>query len=305
MGWVHEGPAVSVPFAVSGLASPADGSESGGPALNLVRKVWNRLNSDDCTNLAAQVSFYFILSLFPFFLVLASFLGWIPTTSKWDSFASWVTAYFPWQARNIVLTIMIQLSHGYAGFFSFGLLVTIWSASSGFVSLMEALSIAYGTRDNRSYVKKRIVAILATVVAALFLIVCFGLWNLGHVMAVTVSNDLKFFVFFQMQWRIIRWVVTLILMSIGINLINHFLPDVKHPWHWFTPGTLVVALSFIGATGAFEIYLAHGSNMPTLYGALAGFIVLMLWIYLANLVLLIGAETDTVWRELKAAGTSA
>jgi membrane protein len=125
------------------------------------------------------------------------------------------------------------------------------------------------------------------------------------VMAVTVSNDLKFFVFFQMQWRIIRWVVTLILMSIGINLINHFLPDVKHPWHWFTPGTLVVALSFIGATGAFEIYLAHGSNMPTLYGALAGFIVLMLWIYLANLVLLIGAETDTVWRELKASGTSA
>ena len=273
--------------------------------MNLVRKVWNRLNSDDCTNLAAQVSFYFILSLFPFFLVLASFLGWIPTTSRWGSFANWVTAYFPWQARNIVLAVMIQLSHGYAGFFSFGLLVTIWSASSGFMSLMEALSIASGTRDHRSYVKRRIVAILATVVAALFLIVCFGLWNLGHVMAATVSHDLKFFVFFQMQWRVIRWIVTLALMSIGINLINHFLPDVKHPWHWFTPGTVVVALSFIGATVVFELYLAHGSNMPTLYGALAGFIVLMLWIYLANLVLLIGAETDTVWRELKASGTSA
>ena len=55
----------------------------------------------------------------------------------------------------------------------------------------------------------------------------------------------------------------------------------------------------------FEVYLAHGSNVPTLYGALAGFIVLMLWIYLANLILLIGAETDTVWRELKVSGTSA
>jgi membrane protein len=267
--------------------------------------VWNRLNSDDCTNLAAQVSFYFILSLFPFFLVLASFLGWIPTTSRWDSFASWVTAYFPWQARNIVLSMMIQLSHGYAGFFSFGLLATIWSASSGFMSLMEALSIAYGTRDHRSYVKKRMVAILATIVAALFLLVCFGLWNLGHMMAATVSHDLQFFVFFQMQWRFVRWIATLVVMCLGINLINHFLPDVKHPWRWVTPGTLLVALSFIGATTAFEIYLAHGSNMPTLYGALAGFIVLMLWIYLANLVLLIGAETDTVWRELKASGTSA
>jgi membrane protein len=267
--------------------------------------VWNRLNSDDCTNLAAQVSFYFILSLFPFFLVLASFLGWIPTTSGWDSFSKWVTAYFPWQARNMVLSVMIQLSHGYAGFFSFGLLVTIWSASSGFMSLMEALSIAYGTRDHRSYVKKRAVAILATIVSALFLLVCFGLWNLGHLMAVTVSHDLQFFVFFQMQWRFVRWIATLVVMCLGINLINHFLPDVKHPWRWMTPGTLLVALSFIGATTVFEIYLSHGSNMPTLYGALAGFIVLMLWIYLANLVLLIGAETDTVWRELKASGTSA
>jgi membrane protein len=267
--------------------------------------VWDRLNSDDCADLAAQVSFYFILSLFPFFLVLASFLGWIPTTRRWDAFANWVTTYFPWQARNAVLTTMIQLSHGYAGFFSFGLLATIWSASSGFMSLMSALTIAYGTRDDRSYVKKRMVAILATLVAALFLLVCFGLWNLGHVMAVTVSNDLQFFVLFQMQWRFARWIATLLLMSVGINLINHFLPAVKHPWKWVTPGTLLVAVSFIGATALFEIYLAHGWNMPTLYGALAGFIVLMLWIYLANLILLIGAETDTVWRELKVSGTGA
>jgi membrane protein len=80
---------------------------------------------------------------------------------------------------------------------------------------------------------------------------------------------------------------------------------VKHPWKWFTPGTILVALSFVGTTILFETYLAHGSNVPTLYGALAGFIVLMLWIYLANLVLLIGAETDTVWRELKVSGTGA
>jgi len=267
--------------------------------LNLIIKVWNRLNSDDCADLAAQVSFYFVLSLFP------SFLGWIPTTTRWDSFANWVTAYFPWQARNLVLSTMVQLSHGYAGFFSFGLLATIWSASSGFMSLMEALSIAYGTRDHRSYVKKRVVAILATVVAALFLLVCFGLWNLGHFLAVTVSHDLRFFVLFQMQWRFARWIATLLVMTVGINLINHFLPDVKHPWKWFTPGTLLVAVSFIGSTVLFEVYLAHGSNVPTLYGALAGFIVLMLWIYLANLILLIGAETDTVWRELKVSGTSA
>ncbi len=200
---------------------------------------------------------------------------------------------------------MIQLSHGYAGFFSFGLLVTIWSASSGFMSLMEALSIAYGTRDNRSYVKKRIVAILATVVAALFLLVCFGLWNLGPRDGGDRVARSQILCLLSDAVEIHSMGCDSVLMCLGINLINHFLPDVKHPWIGLRRERCVVALSFIGATGVFEIYLAHGSNMPTLYGALAGFIVLMLWIYLANLVLLIGAETDTAWRELKASGTSA
>jgi membrane protein len=150
-----------------------------------------------------------------------------------------------------------------------------------------------------------VMALWATIVAVLLIMRSFALWNRGHLIQATVSQNLKFLVLFQMQWRFIRWIVTLVLMCIGINLINHFLPDVRHPWKWFTPGTLLVALSFIGATIAFELYLAHGSNVPTLYGALAGFIVLMLWIYLANLILLIGAETDTAWRELQPSRTNA
>jgi membrane protein len=269
--------------------------------VKLIRRVWNRLNSDDCTNLAAQVSFYFVLSLFPFFLVLASVLGWIPTTSKWDEFAAWVTTYFPWQARNLVLRAMIQLSHGYEGFLSFGLLGTIWSASSGFMSLMEALSVAYGARDHRSYLKRRVIAIAATLLAAVFLVLSFVLWNLGHFIAVVVSRDLQFFVLFDKQWKFVRWLATLALMCLGLNLMNHFL-IANRPWKWFTPGSLLVSLSFVAATSAFEIYLAHGPSVPTLYGAIAGFTALLLWIYLANLILLIAAETDTALRELKLAG---
>ena len=271
--------------------------------MRLIAEVWRRFNCDDCIDLAAQVSFYFILSLFPFFLVLASLLGWIPTSEHWDKFADWITTYFPWQARGMVLTAMIRLSHHYAGFLSFGLLATLWSSSSGFLSLMEALSIAHGVADQRSYVWKRLIAVITTIAAAVFVLLSFALWNLGHLLAATVSRDLQFFVLFESQWRFARWIATFGLMCVGINLINHFLPATHRPWRWFTPGTVLVAVSFIVATIVFEIYLAHGSNISALYGALAGFIVLMLWIYLANLMLLIGAETDTALRELKLAGS--
>jgi len=268
----------------------------------LITEVWRRFNDDDCPDLAAQVSFYFILSLFPFFLVLASVLGWIPTSEHWDKFADWITTYFPWQARGMVLTAMIQLSNHYASFLSFGLLATVWSASSGFLSLMEALSIAHGVPDQRSYVRKRLIAIMTTLVAALFVVLSFTLWNLGHLLAVIVSRNLQVLVLFDSQWMLARWIATFALMCVGISLINHFLPASRRPWRWFTPGTVLVTVSFVIATIAFEIYLAHGSNVSALYGALAGFIVLMLWIYLANLMLLIGAETDTALRELKMAG---
>jgi membrane protein len=265
--------------------------------VSLLRKIWYRLNLDDCVDLAAQVSFYFILSLFPFFLVLASLLGWIPTTDRWDAFADWLTTYFPSQARRTVLTSMLELSHGYASFLSIGLLATIWSASSGFMSLMEALSVAYGMKDGRSYVRKRVIAILATLVAVVFVLLSFALWNLGHLVEGFVTSDLRYFVFFQTQWKFVRWLATLVLLLLGIDLINYFLPAKGRPWRWFTPGTIFVALAFAAATLGFNFYVAHGSDIPKIYGALAGFIVLMLWIYAANLILLIGAETDTVLRE--------
>jgi membrane protein len=265
----------------------------------LLGKIWKRLDSDGCADLAAQVSFYFVLSLFPFLLVLASLLGWIPTTERWDAFAHWLTTYFPSQARLMVLTNMLELSHGYASFLSIGLLAAIWSASSGFVSLMEALSIAYGVKDGRSYLTKGIIATCATLVAAVFVVSSFALWNLGHVVEGLVTKDFRYFVLFQTQWRFARWIVSFVLLLLGIDLINYFLPARSRPWRWVTPGTIFVASGFAIATLRFNSYVAYGSNVPKIYGALGGFIVLMLWIYAVNLIVLIGAETDTALHELR------
>ncbi len=270
--------------------------------MTLFRTIWDRLNSHESLDLAAQVSFYFVLSLFPFLIVLASLLGWLPTTTRWDSFSDWLTTYFPQQAKNTVLATMLELSRGYTRFLSFGLLATIWSASSGFMSLMDALSIAYGVKDGRNYVKRRAIAIGATLVAAVFVLTSFVLWNVGHLAAVFIVSDLKHLVLFQMQWRFIRWVAILGLMCIGIDLVNYFLPAARRRWKWITPGTMFVVLAFVGGTFLLNVYLRFGTNIPKVYGTLAGFIVLLLWVYLANLILLIGAETDTALQELHLPG---
>jgi membrane protein len=274
-------------------------------AVNLLRTVWSRCDSDDCTDMAAQVSFYFVLSLFPFFLVVAAILGWIPTTPLWDSFAQWLSTYLPLRAQHTMLTTMLDLSHGYGGFLSFGLLVTLWSASSGFMSLMEALSVAYGVKDSRGYIRKRAIAIVATVVAAGFLLLCFGVWNLGHLVATIVSQDFRYAVLFQAQWKIVRWLATFVVICLGVDLMIYFLPGSKRPWRWVTPGSILTVTGFVTSSFVLNIYVTRSSNIPEVYGTLAGFVVIMLWVYVGNLILLIGAETDTAVQQLRGNGAKA
>jgi membrane protein len=268
----------------------------------LVQHVWRRCNSDNCTDLAARVSFYFVLSLFPFFLMMAALIGWIPTTSKWDAFTGWLITYFPEDSRRLLLTNMLDLSRNYGRFLSLGLIVALWSASSGFYNLMQALTIAYRLNDTRSYLRRRVISVCATLLVALFLLICFFIWNLGHIVLALVSTDLHYVVT-STRLILVRWLLTLTLLWLGFDMLTYFLPGRPRPWRWFTPGAALTVLAFILGTNVFDFYVAHSSEISRIYGALAGFIVLMLWIYAANLALIVGAETDSVYWELRAKRT--
>ena len=101
------------------------------------------------------------------------------------------------------------------------------------------------------------------------------------------------------------WVVTLLLLCLGIDLLNYFLPNVEHPWRWISPGTVFAATSFTAVSLGLNLYVRYSPMLPRVYGTLAGFIILMMWIYVATLILLIGAEADSAMEELKSERASA
>jgi membrane protein len=167
---------------------------------------------------------------------------------------------------------------------------------------MQALAIAYRLNDTRSYLRRRVISVCATFLVALFLLICFFIWNLGHLVLALVSTDLHYVVA-STRLTLVRWLLTLALLWLGFDLLTYFLPGKPGPWRWFTPGAAFIALAFILGTSVFDFYVAHSSQFSRIYGALAGFIVLMLWIYAANLALIIGAETDSAFLELRASRT--
>jgi membrane protein len=273
--------------------------------LKLFRAIWQRCTSDSCPDLAAQVSFYFVLSAFPFLLVMSGILGWISTTSQWSRFALWLTSYMPMRMQHAVLITMLELAKGYGAFLSFGLILTLWSASTGFVSLMDALSIAYGAKEQRSYLKRRLIAVSATIMAAVFVVLCFWIWIAGHSLADLISNNYSFIVLLPVQWKIARWVATLAVICLGVDLINYFLPCGCQRWRWISAGSAFSVLAFVLASVLLNLYMSYNPSISRIYGTLASFIFLMFWIYLATLSLIVGAETDVALRELAVHGKAA
>jgi membrane protein len=267
---------------------------------NLIGEIWDGVVTDDCVDLAAEMSYYFSLSLFPFFIMVAAFVGWLPSTSLWHNLAQWITDYLPRDSRRMVFTTILNLTQTSTGFFSLGLLATIWTASSGFVSLMESLTVAYGAKETRGFWKKRVLAIAATLVGAVFLLGSFGLLTFGHWAAAIISMRLDAVVTFQLPWEFGRWLASLLLMLLGLDLMNYFLPHIRKCWHWLTPGTAFVILTMVAGSAIFNFYLRHFGSYPRFYGTMAGFIILMVWIYFASLILLIGAETDSVMERIHA-----
>jgi membrane protein len=272
--------------------------------LDLLKTVWHYVETDECTDLAAEMSYYFVMSLFPFLLVVAAVVGWLPSTNLWHSFAEWITAYLPHGSRQMVFQSVLTLTHGSAGFLSLGLLGTVWAASSGFVALMDSLNVAYKATETRGFWKRRVIAFLAIAVGSIFLILCFGLVCLGQWTNAIVSSDLKWIHTFQVPFEIAGWVTTFLVLCLGLDLVNHFLPNTRAPWRWFTAGRIFVASMFIGASAAFNFYLRYFADYSRIYGALAGTIVLLVWIYFASLILLVGAEVDRAVQGSKAEETS-
>lgn len=268
--------------------------------LDIIERTFRRVMNDNILDLAAQVSFYFVLSLLPFLIVLAAIVGWLPSTTLWQSVAQWITDYFPNRSRQKVFETILELTRGYTGFLSFGLLAAVWSASSGFMGLMEALSVACCGKDGRGYWKKRAIATVATLVATLFCLLGFALWTAGHWATRTFFAEFKYVGAVHFRWSVLLWWVgTIALMLIALALANHFLPDGKRSWRWLTTGNIFTVITVVIITAGFNLFLRYSPTVPQVYTVLAGFVLLMTWIYTANVMILIGMELDTALSDIQ------
>lgn len=262
------------------------------PLKAWLTRVWKAVISDNCEDLAAQMSYFFLMALFPFFIVLAAIVGYLPFTNAWAGVLTWIMQYFPDRVQPYVFKTVSGLTQEWGGLLSFGLVSSVWIATRAVISLMDGLNKAYNLQETRGFWKRRLVACGVMIIFALTFLTAFGLMTFGGWAGRWLGTHSGLGSAFLVLWHVLRWVIPLALLNLAVSFANHVLPNGQRPWRWITPGSLFVVVVWFPSTIGFNAFMYHFSFAGA-YGAVSTFFVLMTWVYITNFILLVAAEMDS------------
>jgi membrane protein len=263
----------------------------------LGKRVWNESNNDDVWGRAAQLSYYFLLALFPLLLVMMAMLGIFADkgTELRHQLLTYLAQVMPASAGELVQKTVDELSSSAgAGKISFGLLATLWAASNGMGAISETLNTAYNVKESRPYWKTRLVAISLTIALAVLIVAALALLLYGFEIADAVTSWVGLSGVFNITWKIVQWPIILFFILLAFNLIYYFAPDLKQQeWKWVTPGSVIGVVLWLLISFAFKTYLTYFNSYSATYGSLGALIIMMLWFYFTGMAILIGGEVNS------------
>ena len=287
---------------------PKPGSEQGGPRgenadtptqipargwKEILSRVWEQIGTDRVVAVAAGVTFYALLAIFPMITALVSIYGFVADPATITEHLRTMSSVLPGGAIEVVgeqVTRIASQPRGQLGFgFIAGLAVTLWSANAGMKAIFDALNVAYGETEKRSFFKLNLQSMTFTILGIVAAI--------AAMMAVVVLPPaLEFLGLGEgMQWliSIARWPVLLVLLMAALAVLYRYGPSRDEPkWSWLSPGALVAAIVWLVASLAFSFYAQNFGSYNETYGSLGAVIGFMTWMWISVTIVLVGAEIN-------------
>ena len=261
------------------------------------KRVAQRIIDDDIFGRAAQLSYYFLLALFPLLLVLINLLGYMAQqgTAFREQLLTYFAALMPHSAIALVRTTLNEISEASGtGKVSFGLLAALWAASNGMGAISDTLNKAYKVKERRPWWKVRIISVCLTVALAILILAALAIVLYGGTIGEALAARYGFGDVFTLVWKIVQWPIALVFVLSTFDLIYNFAPDLPAGARsWSTPGAFVGVGLWLIASFGFRAYLSFFDSYSVTYGSLGAVIVLMLWFYLTGVAILIGGEVNS------------
>jgi len=249
--------------------------------------------ADHVPLLAAGVAFFGLLALVPAMVAFVSLYGLLADPTDVARHVADLLGAAPSEVQDLVTNQLEAVTADASSSIGFGLaagvLVALWSASSGMKHVIEALNAAYDEEEGRGFVRQRGLALLFTLGAVLFMVVAIVL--LTAVPAVLEGSPLGSAA--ELVISIGRWPALAVAFAVGLAVLYRYGPSRDDAeWRWVTPGAVAATLLWLLASAGLSIYVARFGSYNETYGSLGGVVVAMLWLFLTAYVVLMGAELD-------------
>jgi len=261
-----------------------------------LRRALKEFSDDQCTDLAAALTYYAVLSLFPAVLAMVSLVGIVGQGPRATDALLKIVADIG--QPSVVEAVRgplqsISRSTGAGLTLVLGLLTALWSASGYVGAFGRAMNRIYEIGEGRPFWKLRPLQVVVTLVAVVLVaLVALSLVVTGP-LAQAVGNAVGLGSTAVTVWNIVKWPVLVAVVVLIVAILYYATPNVKQPrFRWVSTGAAVAILVWVVASAAFGFYVANFSSYNKTYGTLAGVVVFLLWLWITNLALLFGAEVD-------------
>jgi membrane protein len=262
----------------------------------IAKKTLREFTKDQCPDLAAALTYYSVLSIFPALLALVSLLGIFGQAGKTTSaLLEIVQGFAPGDTVDAIRQPVEQLSSSSAAGLTLvlGILTALWSASGYVGAFGRAMNRVYEIDEGRPFIKLRGTMLLVTIATVLIVLVLSAMLVLSGPVADSVGKAIGLGGAVLTAWNILKWPVILLLVILAIAILYYATPNVKQPkFRWMSLGSTIALVIFLLASLAFAFYVANFNSYEKTYGAIGGVIVSLLWLWILNMSLLFGAEFD-------------
>ncbi len=276
------------------MPSPFDlGGLSG---KELARRVVSGISKNDLTGRAAELAYYFFVAIFPMLIFLLGIFGILASTGSTlrAEVVGWVGRVMPSAGQQIVHRFIDETARSSGtGKLSFGIIVALWSASTGMAGLSDTLNAVYEVREERSYIAAKLNAIWLTVACSVLVVAAAVVVLYGGSLANLISSHIGLSGIVNILWKVVQWPVALFFLLLSFGLVYYFAPDLKkRKWHWISPGAIAGIILWLIVSFALRVYLHFFSSYSKAYGSIGAVLILLLWLYVTGLAILIGGEIN-------------
>ncbi|MDF2068392.1 YihY/virulence factor BrkB family protein [Bacillus sp. Cr_A10] len=263
-----------------------------------VKHLIKHIQETDITGLAAQLAYFFLLSLFPMIIFLVTLLPYLNLDEA--QVFRFLENYAPEDVYILIEdTVSDVLQYRNGGLLSFGIIGTIWSASNGMNAIVKSLNRSYNLDETRPFFIVRGLSIVFTLLLIFLLVIALVLPVFGQQIGTILFSYFGFEESFIKLWNNIRWTISPIIMFLILAALYWIVPNKKLFLRSVFPGAAFATFGWIVVSLAFSYYVSNFGNYSSTYGSIGGIIVMMLWLYISGIMLLVGGQVNAVMQERK------